>query len=147
MILWAWQVPLLFLLAVCFLSACGISDEAYFNRMRATHELARFYASLYLALPPTRPSSIRHSQPGYQAIPKPNANSDAACKGRLRLLGLFASLLGLWTARKVDGPAADQAATTNVAEVLSLSCCVGLIQTISGCRQQRVAQLQRRGSC
>jgi len=40
------------------------------------------------------------------------------------------------TARKDEDSAADQAAITKIA---------GLIQTISGCRQQRVLRLQRRG--
>jgi hypothetical protein len=40
------------------------------------------------------------------------------------------------TARKDDASAADQAAIPKIA---------GLIQTTSGCRQQRVLRLQRRG--
>ena len=51
------------------------------------------------------------------------------------------------TARKDDAPAADQAATANVADMASFSGGGGLIQTISGCRQQRVLRLHRRGCC
>jgi hypothetical protein len=49
--------------------------------------------------------------------------------------------------RKDDAPAADQAAMTNVAGMPSFSGGGGLIQTTSGCLQQRVLRLQRRGCC
>jgi hypothetical protein len=45
------------------------------------------------------------------------------------------------TARKGDAPAADHAAMTHVAGMPSFSEGGGLIQTTSGCRQQRVLRL------
>jgi len=49
------------------------------------------------------------------------------------------------TARKDDASAADQAAITKIAGLMLFSGGDGLIQTISGCRQQRVLRLQQRG--
>jgi len=51
------------------------------------------------------------------------------------------------TARKDDAPTALQAVIANVAEMASFSGGGGLIQTTSGCRQQRVLRLHRRGCC
>jgi hypothetical protein len=48
-------------------------------------------------------------------------------------------------ARKDDTPSANQAAIINVAAGSLLSIGGGLIQTTSGCRQQRVFRLHRRG--
>jgi hypothetical protein len=41
----------------------------------------------------------------------------------------------------------EDLATANVADMASFSGGGGLIQTISGCRQQRVLRLHRRGCC
>ena len=49
------------------------------------------------------------------------------------------------TARKDDASAAGQAAMANLAVSMSMSGRGGLIQTSSGCRQQRVDRLQRCG--
>lgn len=51
------------------------------------------------------------------------------------------------TARKDDAPAAVQAAMANVAGLGASSVGGGLIQTTSGCRQQRVDRDHRRGFC
>jgi hypothetical protein len=56
-------------------------------------------------------------------------------------------LMDAWsvTARKDDASTADQAAITKIAGLMLFSGGGGLIQTTSGCRQQRVLRLQRRG--
>jgi len=60
---------------------------------------------------------------------------------------MLASLEVLATvaARKDDARAAGQAAFTKVAAVMPFSGGGGLIHTTSGCFQQRVLRLQRRG--
>ena len=52
---------------------------------------------------------------------------------------------GAVAARKGDARAAGQAAFTKVAAVMPFSGGGGLIHTTSGCFQQRVLRLQRRG--
>lgn len=58
---------------------------------------------------------------------------------------LLARCLEAVTARKDDAPAAVQTAMANVAGMALASGGGGLIQTTSGCRQQRVDRLQRLG--
>ncbi len=63
------------------------------------------------------------------------------CGIALRLTGR----VRLVVARKEDASIANQAAITNVAALAPFSGGVGLIQTTSGCCQQKVRGLQRRG--
>jgi hypothetical protein len=65
---------------------------------------------------------------------------------RILIFSCFLALLAIpVTVRKDDAPATNQAAITIVVSLLLFSGGGGLIQTTSGCRQQRVLRLQRRG--
>ena len=92
--------------------------------------------------------SILNMDPRFNLVIRP---MDLRSDGKMLLVFgdiffLSIAMLGVTvTARKDDAPAAVQAAMANVAGMVSMSGGGGLIQTTSGCCQQRVLRLQRFG--